>query len=111
MFSQDASRFTVEFPRGPLMIRNGLVVDVLTLHEDDSILQIISPTDAVCDRLNKYAAWDDFSALRAAVGIARAADVNLAAVRAFLEREGRGVFAPRYAEAWRIFDRRVRETP
>jgi hypothetical protein len=111
MFSQDASRFTVEFPRGPLMIGNGLVVDVLTLHEDDSILQIISPTDAVCDRLNKYAAWDDFSALRAAVGIARAADVNLAAVRAFLEREGRGVFAPRYAEAWRIFDRRVRETP
>jgi len=71
LFVHDATHYTVEFPRGPLAIGNDEVEDIVTLHEAGQVLRIISPTDSVRDRLNKYAAWDDFSALRAAVGVAR----------------------------------------
>lgn len=111
LFVHDESHFTVEFPPGPLAIGDRPPIEVMTLHEDDKVLKIISPTDSVCDRLNKYAAWDDFSALRAAVGVARATQIDVGVAQAFLKREWSGAFASRYAEAWRIFERRLSEKP
>ncbi|HTD35306.1 MAG TPA: hypothetical protein VK665_16690 [Candidatus Elarobacter sp.] len=57
----------------------------------------------------KFAAWDDFSALSAAAGVARSEEIDLDAVRAFMLREGAGVFAKRFTEAMRTFERRLRE--
>jgi len=109
MFAHPASHFTVEFPKGPLMIGGEVVTSHETVREGEQVVRIVTAADCVRDRLNKYAAWDDFSALRAAVGVALAAEVDLAEVRAFMEREGQGVFRERFDEAFQTFERRVRE--
>ncbi len=109
MFFHQASHFTVEFPRGPLAIGNDVVTNTETIREGDRVLHVVSATDVVRDRLNKYAAWDDFSALSAAVGVALEVPVDLDAVREFMRREGTGVFEKRFDEALRVFERRVRE--
>lgn len=110
LFSRPDVHFTVEFPKGPLSIGAETVKDVATVREGDKVLHVVTPTDAVRDRLNKFAAWDDFTALRAAVGVALAQDVDLAEVRAFMHREGQGVFRARYDEALQTFERRVRDS-
>jgi len=109
MFTHPASHYTVEFPKGPLAIGAEIVNRFDTVHDGDRALHIVTATDVVRDRLNKFAAWDDFSALRAAVGVALAADVDLDEVRSFMRREGQGVFRQRFDEAVQTFDRRVRE--
>jgi hypothetical protein len=109
MFTHPESHFTVEFPKGPLAIGAEKVNRFDTVHGGQRVLHVITPTDTVCDRLNKFAAWDDFSALRAAVGVALATDADLQDVRTFMQREGRGVFRRRFDEALGTFERRVRE--
>jgi len=109
MFFHDASHFTVEFPRGPLAVGNVLVTKTETVREGDRVLHVVSATDVVRDRLHKYAAWDDFSALRAAIGVALEVPVDLDAIHDFMRREGVGVFEKRFDEAFRVFERRVRE--
>lgn len=109
MFFHQASHFTVEFPAGPLQIGNDFVDDVRTVYRGEESIRIISPTAVVQDRLLKFAAWDDFSALSAAAGVARSEQIDLGAVRAFMLREGSGVFSTRFAQAMRTFERRLRE--
>jgi hypothetical protein len=109
MFFHDVSHFTVEFPAGPLRIGNDSVDDIRTVQRGEESVRIIGPTAVVEDRLLKFAAWDDFSALSAAVGVGRSEEFDLDAVRAFMLREGAGVFAKRFAEAMRTFERRLRE--
>ncbi|HTD37018.1 MAG TPA: hypothetical protein VK669_05865 [Candidatus Limnocylindrales bacterium] len=109
MFFHDASHFTVEFPVGPLKIGEETVSDVDTVRRGEQSLRIIGATAVVKDRLLKYAAWDDFSSLRAALGVARTIDLDLDDVRAFMSREGAGVFEKRFDEAMRVFERRLRE--
>jgi hypothetical protein len=110
LFVHAASHFTLEFPPGPLAIGSETVARVETIREGEQIVHVISATDAVRDRLNKFAVWDDFSALRAAVGVAHEVEVDLESVRSFMEREGRGVHRRRFEEALHVFERRVRET-
>ncbi len=108
MFVHPDSHFTVEFPKGPLAIGAEVVERFDTVREGEKIVHVVTATDVVRDRLNKFAAWDDFSALRAAVGVALEANVDLAEVRKFMKREGQGVFRERFDEALRTFERRVR---
>jgi hypothetical protein len=100
MFIHPDSHFTMEFPKGPLAIGAEVVSTFDTVREGDQTLHIVSPTDVVRDRLNKYAAWDDFSALRAAVGVALEQKIDLAKVRAFMHRDGQGVFRERFDDAF-----------
>jgi hypothetical protein len=109
MFFHPDSHFTVEFPRGPLAIGSKTVTDTVTLRDGDRLLHIVSATDSVCDRLNKFAVWDDFSALRAAVGVALNADVDHDVVGAFMKHEGQGVFRARFEQALNLFERRARK--
>ncbi len=109
LFVHPDSHFTVEFPKGPLAIGAEVVTEVATVREGERVLHVVTATDAVRDRLNKYAAWDDFSALEAAVGVAVEQDVDLAKVRAFMHREGQGAFRARYEESLQTFERQVRE--
>jgi hypothetical protein len=109
LFVHDASHFTVEFPPGPLSIGAEPVERVETICDEASVLHVISATDAVRDRLHKFAVWDDFSALRAAVAVALQAAVNLDAVRAFMQREGGGIHRARFEQSLNVFERRLRE--
>jgi hypothetical protein len=109
MFVHPESHFTVEFPKGPLAIGSEAADEFDTVRDGKRVLNVVTATNVVRDRLNKFAVWDDFSALRAAVGVALAAEVDLKRVRAFMRHEGEGVFKERFDEALRIFERRVRE--
>ena len=82
--------YTIEFPIGPLSIGRERVTAWRTDHrDDDTRLHVLAPTDVVRDRFLHYWAWGDRSALEVALAVARerAADVDLAAFRAWTERE------------------------
>jgi hypothetical protein len=71
MFEHPKNRFTVDFPKGPLAVGRDYVKVTATLKRDREALRILTPTDSVKDRLAHFFHWDDHTALRAAVGVAR----------------------------------------
>lgn len=71
-FRHPRSRFTVEFPAGPLAIGSELITSWNIDRKGDEILRVLHPTDCVRDRFMAYYAWGDLSALDAAVKVARA---------------------------------------
>jgi hypothetical protein len=94
--------FTIDFPRGPLAVGGDYVHDVAIL-TDDTRLRILSPTDCVRDRLGHFYHWDDFTALGAAVGVAKAhvEDVNMDVLRSWSKRKDK-------LEQFAEFERRIR---
>ena len=72
IFVHPDSRFTIDFPRGPLAVGGDYVHETAILTRGDMILRILSPTDCVRDRLAHFYHWDDFTALSAAVAVAAA---------------------------------------
>lgn len=81
--------YTIEFPVGPLAIGREQVRAWRTDRRGDLLLHVLTPTDVVRDRFLHYWAWGDRSALDVALAVARARreDVDLAAFRAWTERE------------------------
>jgi len=80
MFEHPKSKVTVDFPKGPLAVGRDYVHVTATLKRGGDELRILTPTDCVKDRLAHYFFWDDLTALRAAVGVARSthgSDVDL----------------------------------
>lgn len=71
MFEHPKSRFTIDFPSGPLAVGGQYVQETKTLERGAERLRILTPTDCVKDRLAHYYHWDDLTALQAAVGVAR----------------------------------------
>ena len=72
MFEHPRSRFTIDFPKGPLAVGGDYVQNIATLVRGDAQLRILTITDCVKDRLAHFFFWDDFTALRAAVAVAQA---------------------------------------
>ena len=81
--------YTLAFPIGPLAIGREYVTAWRTDRQDDLLLHVYTPTDVVRDRFLHYWAWGDRTALDVALAVARAraAEVDLDAVRAWTERE------------------------
>jgi len=81
--------YTLAFPIGPLAIGREYVTSWRTDRRDDLLLHVYTPTDVVRDRFLHYWAWGDRTALDVALAVARtrAADVDLAAIRAWTTRE------------------------
>jgi hypothetical protein len=81
----------LEFPKGPLAIGGEVLPDrrYFTAKKNRKLLHVLTVTDAVCNRLESYYAWNDFSARSAAVSIvlAHPATVNLDEVRDWTTRE------------------------
>ncbi|MBC5799417.1 MAG: hypothetical protein GIX03_14630 [Candidatus Eremiobacteraeota bacterium] len=71
MYAHEAIPFTVEFPAGPLRIGRDVVTEWRTDHRNDQLLHVLTPTDSARDRFIAYYAWSDYSALLAAVAVAR----------------------------------------
>lgn len=91
-----ATTFTLEFPQGPLMIGNEVLTEWITLREDGMVLQIISPTDCVRDRLSWFLFYNtvDYSALHQALGVAAGHEIDLQKIAKWALSEGG---AERYA--------------
>ncbi|HEU4364375.1 MAG TPA: hypothetical protein VFT13_02810, partial [Candidatus Krumholzibacteria bacterium] len=66
------SELILEFPQGPLAVGGELIREWDTLHERETMLHIIKPTDSCRDRLAGFLFWNDRGSLDQAVAVARA---------------------------------------
>ena len=87
IYTSDETRFTIEFPSGPLSIGPEIITTWNTVERDTARLHVISPYDATRDRLCSYFYWNDFSGLAAAVAIATAHPIDLETIRAWAKRD------------------------
>ncbi len=89
MFEHPRTRFTIDFPKAPLAVGGDYVHETETLVLGAIKLRILTPTDCVRDRLAHFYYWDDYTALNAAVGVARAhrKRIDFSTLRKWTERE------------------------
>lgn len=101
-YMHPGTSFTLEFPQGPLMIGSELITDWTTLRHDGMVLQILSPTDCVRDRLSWFLFYNsaDYSALEQALAVAGRHEIDLAMIRAWAAANGASdryaIFEARY---------------
>jgi len=88
-FEHPNSEHIVEFPPGPLQFGDGRVKDISELEFDTGILQIISPTDCIKDRLAHYYHWGDRQCLKQAILVASKHKINLIEVQKWSKSEGK----------------------
>lgn len=74
LFHHPRSRFTVDFPKGPLAVGGDYVRTTGTLVRGGGCLRILTRYDCVRDRLAHFYYWNDYTALNAAVAVATAID-------------------------------------
>jgi hypothetical protein len=101
LYRHPETRFTVEFPAGPLAIGSETITKYATERRGDLLLHVYTPTDVVRDRFMHYWAWGDQRALRVALDVAAtcASTIDTASIRAWTDRELRD--APVYDRARR----------
>lgn len=89
MFEHPRTRFTLDFPKGPLAVGGDYIRETATVERANIRLRILTPTDCVRDRLAHFYYWSDYTALTAAVGVARAhrERVDIENLREWTERE------------------------
>lgn len=94
--------FVVEFPAGPLMVGEELVKRHAELKTRAGTIRLLTPTDAVKDRLAAFFHWSDRQSLEQALAICRRQPVNLAQVARWARRE-----PPPAGERHRVFRDRL----
>jgi hypothetical protein len=89
-YEHPRSKFTIDFPKGPLAVGGDYVKETAVLERGAMRLRILTPTDCVRDRLAAFYYWNDYTSLNAAVGVARAHvdQIDFALLREWTEREG-----------------------
>jgi hypothetical protein len=88
VYHRKGTKYTLEFPPGPLAIGSEYITDYATFHRSGGeVLYVLHALDCVRDRLLWYYHYGDISALKAAAGVAKAQQVDAANLRAWSERE------------------------
>lgn len=70
MYEHPDLTITVEFPRGPMGIGRDIITTWSTERRNDELLYVNTVTDCVRDRFMHFWAWNDRSALDAALAVA-----------------------------------------
>jgi hypothetical protein len=101
-----SSRFSLEFPPGPLAIGDDLIRTWSTFRRRGEVLHVLTPTDSCRDRLASFLFWNDFRGLEQALYVYRAQrrKVDLESIRAWCTRE-------RQPEKFELFEHRARAKP
>lgn len=101
-YVHELTKFTLEFPKGPLSIGDEIIEEWATLEQGEMTLQILTPTDCVRDRLSWFLFYQryDVSALEQAVGVASRHPIDLEMIRAWAHRQGA-------AERYSVFEARL----
>jgi hypothetical protein len=86
-FDHPQCRYYAEFVSPPVAIGGEIVKKLKKLRTPLGLLQLLSPTDCVKDRLAAYIHWRDFQALEQAVMVGTRHRIQLAAIRAWAEKE------------------------
>lgn len=79
----------VEFPPGPLAIGNEIVKEVSQIEFNTGVLNVLSPTDCVKDRLAHFYHWGDRQCFAQAILVAQNHRVDLLEIREWSQREGK----------------------
>lgn len=87
MYVHPESRYTVEFPAGPLSVGDETIAHWKTVHRDTEVLHIVSRTDCVRDRLAAYYFWNDAQSLMTALDVARSGEIDLGMIEAWSKKE------------------------
>lgn len=87
-FIHPDSSFYVEFPSGPLAVGETIIKPGSQINIKGNKLRLLSPTQAVMDRLCAFFFWNDRQGLDQAVWIAEAQNVKLSTVKKWAESEG-----------------------
>ncbi|MDP9024874.1 MAG: hypothetical protein M3N13_05860 [Candidatus Eremiobacteraeota bacterium] len=104
IFVHPESKFTVDFPKGPLSVGGDYIHDTHVLEHGDLRLRILTRTDCIRDRLAHFYYWNDYTALNAAVGVAaqNIDDVEMTLLRTWTKRE-----SPALLEKFGEFEQRL----
>lgn len=102
-YVHDRTHLTLDFPRGPLAIGDGLVTKWNTERRDTALLHVLSPTDSRRDRLASFLFWNDFVGLEQALAVANAKplEIQFDRIRDWCGREG-------HAEKFEVFATRLK---
>jgi len=86
------TRFTLDFPRGPLAIGDDVITKWSTVRRAPELLHVLTPTDSCRDRLASVLFWNDFSGLEQALAVLRAQRrrVSLKVISDWCQRERQG---------------------
>ncbi len=87
-FTHKETEFFVEFPTPPLAIGNMPIKEWATQSSKAGILQLLTPTHSVMDRLAGYYHWDDKQNLDQAIMIAKRHPVKIKNAEEWSKSEG-----------------------
>ena len=87
-FVHPNTRFTVEFPAGPLAIGNQLLPPIKETLVQGKRIKILSPTDAIKDRLAGWIYFNDPQNLEQAKIVYQSVGGNLTRIKQWLKSEG-----------------------
>ncbi len=90
-FEHPNVEYIIEFPPGPLSMGNDPNVKVDEISLKTGLLQIISPTDCVKDRLAWYYHTGDVQCLKQAILVSKERKIEIEEIRRWSEAEGRFV--------------------
>lgn len=88
-FEHPDSDHIIEFPPGPLALGDFLVDEVNEIKYDTGVLQILSPTDCIKDRLAHYYHWGDRQCLTQAIMVAENHKVDISELEKWSQNEGK----------------------
>lgn len=87
-YTHPATEFIVEFPSGPLMVGAERIERHAERRTPIGTIRLLTPTDAVKDRLAGFLHWSDRQNLEQALALCRAQPVKLADVERWAAGEG-----------------------
>lgn len=87
-FTHPNTQYTVECPAGPLMVGDEYVREWAQRATRCGVIQILTPTQCVMDRLAGYFHWKDQQSLDQALMVARTHAIDLELVAGWAKREG-----------------------
>lgn len=76
-FTHPRTPYLIEFPPGPLMVGDQRVTRSHERETSMGVIRLLTPTDAVKDRLSAFFYWSDRQSLAQALAIARRQPVDL----------------------------------
>lgn len=87
-YEHPKSEHIIEFPPGPLTLGDAPVITTNQLSYETGILETLTPTDCVKDRLAHYYHWGDNQCLHQAILVTQNYDVDLKEIELWSEEEG-----------------------
>lgn len=107
MFVHSRSRFTLDYPKGPLAVGGDYVQQTATKRRGKQRLRLLTRFDVIRDRLAHFYYWNDYTALNVAVAVGNSVErKEIGGVRSWTERE-----SPLLLAKFGEFERRLAMSP